>query len=1022
MTPNRVSMLPEAWELGSFNWHVFILYKTDVVRVIDLYDVLRHAGYEVLHERHRDADATSLDQSGTAILVMPPADPAWSNDREAKLRERAEASPGFRYAELELGPEKQFLRATTVLNTIFRLIGKEADAEATRLANEIDREASQAVKTLKGMSEFPASPDQAWRSLPGLGNQLAEVLIGAGCYTQAIGVLQQVEKLFPRTLRYRQLSGLAYRRSGDLNKALQMLQRVYDEGQRDPETLGMYASTLMDCYDRYGNGDDLQRSRDTYLEAFRATPADYYTGINAASKSAFLRDIDSAREIVKEVQPVIEHELRQGGEDYWLLSTAAEAQLISGDYQKAADLYYKAVLKSPRDFGSQLATWLQARRLMDRLGTPEKDRAAIWRAFQLVTDASPDARVSQPTCRRLRVFAFDPGLARRLDTAPINEVTLQIPWEGKGPEGKSALTKGPVGEYLEVIDYDPASGCFYEPVDLDDQRLLAADGLAPSEGDPGFHQQMVYAVAMNLIDHFERALGRRALWAGHRKSGDGEPEFVHRLRIYPHALREANAYYSPAKKAVLFGYFRPEGDMPERYGTVFACLSHDVIAHEVSHALLDGLHPRFTEPSNGDVLAFHEAFADLVALFQHFSHSEVLRHEIARTRSDLGTENLLGQLAQQFGRATGRRGALRDAIGMWDEKTQRWRPKQPSPQDLDRAHEPHDRGAVMVAAVFDAFLAIYKSRTVDLLRIATQGSGILAPGALHPDLVGRLAREASRIASHFLRVCIRALDYCPPVDITLGDYLRALITADVDFVPDDRYNYRLALLEGFGRRGIYPNDVRNISVDSLVWRPPRRSADLTPLFGQGGLAAEWTPTGNRRELWESTRKNAKKVKDWLDEYCSPAFGDELGLALSVDAPRSVYRDGKRPEVEVHSVRLARRSTPQGGTVTDLVVEIMQRRRGYFDPERQKSVDQSEADPPAGDGGDFTFYGGCTLLIAPSDCRIRYAITKHVLSDSRLARELEYRNGTDPSLRATYFGDPGREAQPRERFALLHGGV
>ena len=31
--------------------------------------------------------------------------------------------------------------------------------------------------------------------------------------------------------------------------------------------------------------------------------------------------------------------------------------------------------------------------------------------------------------------------------------------------------------------------------------------------------------------------------------------FVRRLRIYPHAFRGANAYYSPEKKALLLGYF-----------------------------------------------------------------------------------------------------------------------------------------------------------------------------------------------------------------------------------------------------------------------------------------------------------------------------------------------------------------------------------------------------------------------------------------------------------------------------------
>ena len=66
-------------------------------------------------------------------------------------------------------------------------------------------------------------------------------------------------------------------------------------------------------------------------------------------------------------------------------------------------------------------------------------------------------------------------------------------------------------------------------------------------------------------------------------------------------------------------------------------------------------------------------------------------------------------------------------------------------------------------------------------------------GALHPGLVARLADEAANTASDMLTICIRALDYCPPVDITFGDYLRALITADIDLFAEDRYDYRVAL-------------------------------------------------------------------------------------------------------------------------------------------------------------------------------------------------------------------------------------
>ncbi|HYX23590.1 MAG TPA: peptidase S8, partial [Thermoanaerobaculia bacterium] len=430
-------------------------------------------------------------------------------------------------------------------------------------------------------------------------------------------------------------------------------------------------------------------------------------------------------------------------------------------------------------------------------------------------DASP-ARIQPPPkrpppFRNLRVYAFDPSLNWQIDTAVINQMTLQVPWED--------LMPGPVGEYLEVVDVDPASGCCYAPVDLEDRFLLAQGGLDPAEGDPQFHQQMVYAVAMTTIRNFERALGRRVLWSP--ADEEQKYQFVRRLRVYPHALREANAYYSPHKKALLFGYFpaAAEGrNLPG--GTVFTCLSHDVVAHETTHALLDGLHRRFVEPTNVDSQAFHEGFADVVALFQHFSFPAALRDQIRRTRGDLASQNLLGQLAQQFGEAIGQYGALRDALGEVDKETKKWRPKEPNPAELATTREPHARGAILVAAVFDAFLSIYKSRIADLLRIASSGTGVLPEGDLHPDLVDRLAREASATAAHVLNMCIRALDYCPPVDVGFGDYLRALVTADRDLVPDDDRGYRIAVVEAFRRRGIYPQGVRSLSTESLCWSGP----------------------------------------------------------------------------------------------------------------------------------------------------------------------------------------------------------
>jgi hypothetical protein len=626
----------------------------------------------------------------------------------------------------------------------------------------------------------------------------------------------------------------------------------------------------------------------------------------------------------------------------------------------------------------------------------------------------------KPVYRRLRGYAFDPSLSAQLDTAVINETVYRVPWEdssdGNADEG---LSPGPVGEYLEVVDFDPASGYFYAPVDLDHPYLLAQDGLPPSEGDPQFHQQMVYAVAMTTIRNFEHALGRRALWAPREVTGGTRRyECVRRLRIYPHALREANAYYSPSKKALVFGYFPASSDQPGRHlpgGLVFTCLSHDIVAHETTHALLDGMHGRFIEPSHRDALAFHEAFADIVALFQHFSNPDVLRHQVARTRGDLASQNLLGELAQQFGESIGNYGALRSAIGRRDPKTDVWEPLKPNPDDYQTTTEPHERGAILVAAVFDAFLAIYKRRVADLLRIATSGTGVLPAGDLHPDLVNRLASEAAKSAQHVLNLCVRALDYCPPVDVNFGDYLRAIITSDVDLVPDDDLGYRIAVVEAFRRRGIYPRDVRTLSVESLRWPSTER------VEGFFGPLADWLRREmakfvyyeSRERIYEETERLAAALHEWIaDEghHALTRLGKDAGIRFDLGL-EGLRPDDRRPGVptfQVHALRPARRVGPDGDSLNQLIISIIQSR-------------DITVEPPDAKAFEFKFRGGCTFILDLDSMRLRYAIAKDIGDPDRLDRQKQYRTGlvTEGSPAATYFRHFRADDEP---LALLHRNV
>jgi hypothetical protein len=636
-------------------------------------------------------------------------------------------------------------------------------------------------------------------------------------------------------------------------------------------------------------------------------------------------------------------------------------------------------------------------------------------------------KIPAPKDRLLRVFAFDPSLNLSLDTAVINNLTLSVPWESLDP--------GPVSEYLEVVDVDPSSNAFYPPIDLEAKSLLVQDGLPPSEGTPQFHQQMVYAVASKTIQNFEEALGRKVLWSPHIDRNEKE-HFVKRLRIYPHALREANAYYSPRKKSLLFGYFPASTKDAGRNlpgGMVFTCLSHDIVAHETTHALMDGLHPYFGEPSNADVLALHEAFADIVALFQHFSNPEVLRHQIAKTRGDLSSDNLLAQLAQQFGEATGKRGALRSAIG-----------KTPDPAAIQTTTEPHDRGAILVSAVFDAFLTVYKARIADLMRIATGGTGILPEGAIHPDLVNRMAEEAARVSHHVLSMCIRALDYCPPVDITFGEYLRAIITADYDMEQVDQNGYRIAMIESFRRRGIYPTGVRNLSEESLLWFTPENDEVLSRFFNFDRLkilqeheAVQRRNQDRRETIFGTSNKLRKDFKEWVLHDLSNLYINKwheikeiqevldysLNLKLWSDKEvQSIFLENGRPRLEVNSVRLSYRVDRSGKSHTDLIVEMNQCRRGYLSPQKQADVDAGKISPP--EEHDFIFRGGATMLVDIQTGRVRYVITKGVDSNRRLDIQRRYLKESETSLAYTYFGSPQlnhfrADGARREPFALLH---
>ena len=596
---------------------------------------------------------------------------------------------------------------------------------------------------------------------------------------------------------------------------------------------------------------------------------------------------------------------------------------------------------------------------------------------------TPSTEFRPPAKRSLKVYAFDPTMGRLLG----NELLIDVKYEKLAP--------GPLGKHFAVVDYDGTAKVYYQPVDLDHPNLLLREGLDPTESDPRFHQQMVYAVASETLERFEAALGRHLHW---RIMKDDNKRFVkasdNRLYLFPHAMAEANAFYSADAHGILFGYFRA-GNVPDAQvlpgQTIFTCLSHDIIAHETTHAILDGIRSYFTEPTNIDVLAFHEAFADLAALFRHFSHSEALLDTIQRTGGKLYTamkadvegaagdptiqaevtpDNPLIELARQFGQVSGLRSGLRSALGT-----------KANPADLKSKLEPHARGSVLVAAVFDAYFTIYIQQTADLFRIFHAGGGSTNPSDLPAALANELADEAARIAELFFGVCARAIDYLPPVDVTFGDFLRAIITADRDLYPSDSYGVRNAVMQSFRSRGIVPEDAQFFSEDALRWpeidsthKPPHLPAVTGLIFGD--------PNGLTREQKD---KNAKVLYDY-----AVANAKKLGFTEPTKT------------IEVPSFHPMFRTDEDGSLKIDMVVEIVQ-------------PGEYVVDPNAADGGEAPRRGGVTLMIrqpplvdgeiAPPT--VRYVIAKHPKT-------------TDTRPNAAFVAEGLLNKDGRVNFGLLHG--
>lgn len=561
-----------------------------------------------------------------------------------------------------------------------------------------------------------------------------------------------------------------------------------------------------------------------------------------------------------------------------------------------------------------------------------------------------------PRTRKLRIIAQDPSV--RDSDGNILTTEIEIPAEELAP--------GPRGYRVHIVDYDTSTGTLYQPQPYkplkngcytDPFGEIEVDKINDLLQEPGFHAQNVYAIVMRTLARFESALGRRISWGFQG----------HQIYAAPHAFADANAFYSKSDQALAFGYFRvPSEDNDaddDQSEIIFTCLSHDVVAHETTHAILDGLRERYTTPSSPEQAGFHEGFADVVALLSVFSLKDVVKNLLTKKSKDkneleinsnrvpvevltekhLRNSTLFG-LAEQMGQAlSGIRGnALRRSAGLMtlDEQKSSLSKKSVPYLKREEFQEPHRCGELLVAAMMNAFLKVWLKRLEKYVAERNEVD------------VSIVVDEGAAAADHLLTMAIRALDYMPPTDIRFHDYLSAILTSDRETVPDDsKYEYREILRSSFAAYGIKPADKAD---NDGYWN-----------IAEGNFS-------NDRTHFESLLREPNEIFRFIWDN-----RDELNLEKDEYFGRAYMK--------VQSVRPCLRIGPDGFIVRETVAEYVQMTTLRADELPELGINILSEIP---DELEITLYGGGTLIFDEYG-KLKYHIQNSIFSTTNQPERIKY---------------------------------
>jgi tetratricopeptide (TPR) repeat protein len=215
---------------------------------------------------------------------------------------------------------------------------------------------------------------------------LVERLLDRNDGPRARSVLDRASRIWPEDLRLRQLDGLHLSRSGWLDEAIERLETLEKSSAEDEETVGILAGAYKRRWQaERGDLEALKRAHRLYRGGWeRARKTSTYLGINAATTALWLGRTDESQRTAADVLSLFEkrataaadaglHDITPGP---WDLVTFAEARLLLGEIDAAAESYQAAFRAAPPGWAGIEVSRKQAAEDLRSLGNagPDVDR------------------------------------------------------------------------------------------------------------------------------------------------------------------------------------------------------------------------------------------------------------------------------------------------------------------------------------------------------------------------------------------------------------------------------------------------------------------------------------------------------------------------------------------------------------------------------------------------------------------------------------------------------------------------